>query len=119
MKNSLEYLMSKIKAFCTERNWDQYHNPKDLAIGISTEANELLDCFRFKNEEQIQELFNNEKKRERIEDEVADTLFFLLRFADMNNIDIVRALERKVDKNAIKYPVEKVYGNNQKYTEYD
>jgi NTP pyrophosphatase (non-canonical NTP hydrolase) len=118
-KNDLDYLVNQVKIFCAERDWDQYHNPKDLAIGISTEANELLDCFRFKSEEQSKALFNDEIKREKIEDEFADTLFFLLRFAYMNDIDIAKALERKIEKNAIKYPIDKTKGNNQKYTEYE
>lgn len=118
MEKNLEYLIDIITKFCVERDWNQYHNPKDLAIGISTEANELLDCFRFKNEEQCKNLFNDTIKREKIEDEVADTLFFLLRFVHMNDIDIVKAVERKIVKNENKYPVEKACGKNEKYTEY-
>jgi NTP pyrophosphatase (non-canonical NTP hydrolase) len=109
-------LIETIRIFCEERDWDQYHNPKDLAIGISTEAAELLDLFRFKNNEEIQETINN--KREHIEDELADVLFFVLRFAQMNNIDLKKALGNKMAKNAEKYPVDLVKGNNKKYNEY-
>lgn len=109
-------LIETIRIFCEERDWDQYHNPKDLAIGISTEAAELLDLFRFKNNEEIQETITN--KREHIEDELADVLFFVLRFAQMNNIDLKNALGNKMAKNALKYPVDKVKGNNKKYNEY-
>lgn len=117
--NDLNHLINLIRVFCADRDWDQYHNPKDLAIGISTEANELLDCFRFQNEEQSKALFEDLEKREKLEDEFADTLFFLLRFADLNDIDIVKVVERKIEKNIVKYPVEKARGNNQKYTEYE
>jgi NTP pyrophosphatase (non-canonical NTP hydrolase) len=112
----LNELIDKIKTFCEERDWDQYHNPKDLAIGISTEAAELLDLFRFKNNEEIQDTVIN--RRELIEDELADVLFFVLRFAQTNDIDLKKALENKMAKNAVKYPVDKVKGNNKKYNEY-
>ena len=112
----LEELISKIKLFCEDRDWDQYHNPKDLAIGISTEAAELLDLFRFKNGNEITQSML--EKREQIEDELADVLFFVLRFAQMNDIDLKMALENKLKKNALKYPIEKVKGNNKKYNEY-
>ena len=112
----LNELIETIKIFCEQRDWDQYHNPKDLAIGISTEAAELLDLFRFKNGEEIQQTLTN--KREAIEDELADVLFFVLRFAQMNDIDLKKALEHKMAKNAAKYPVDKVKGNNKKYNEY-
>jgi NTP pyrophosphatase (non-canonical NTP hydrolase) len=112
----LEQLVSAIKNFCEDRDWDQYHNPKDLAIGISTEAAELLDLFRFKNGNEITQTLLD--RREHIEDELADVLFFVLRFAQMNDIDLKTALENKLKKNAIKYPIEKVKGNNKKYNEY-
>lgn len=112
----LNELIESIKEFCEKRDWDQYHNPKDLAIGISTEAAELLDLFRFKNGDEIQQTITN--KREHIEDELADVLFFVLRFAQMNDIDLKKALEHKMAKNAAKYPVDKVKGNNKKYNEY-
>lgn len=113
----IQELINKVQQFCEDRDWDQYHNPKDLAIGISTEANELLDIFRFKTEEQMREIFADPKKREDVEDELADTLFFILRFAQMNHIDIGKIIENKMQKNNNKYPVEKVKGKNLKYTE--
>ena len=110
-------LENEVKTFCEERDWDQFHNPKDLAIGISTEANELLDIFRFHSDEEVKNIFKNSKKHEHIEEEIADTLFFVLRFAQLNNIDLPMALDNKLKKNAEKYPVEKSKGKNLKYTE--
>ena len=110
-------LIQKVQKFCEERDWDQFHNPKDLAIGISTEANELLDIFRFKSEEDMKQLFHDADKREHIEEEIADVLFFVLRFAQMNQIDLPVALEKKIQKNALKYSVETFKGNNKKYNE--
>ncbi|MBE5948760.1 MAG: nucleotide pyrophosphohydrolase [Lachnospiraceae bacterium] len=114
---SINDLQETIKKFCEERDWDQFHNPKDLAIGISTEANELLDIFRFKSEEEMKAQFQEESIRTHIEEEVADVLFFVLRFAQMNNINLEKCIEDKLRKNAKKYPVEKIKGKNLKYTE--
>lgn len=116
-KVTLEELITKVKSFCEEREWDQFHNPKDLAIGISTEANELLDIFRFKSIEQMQAMLGNTETKRHIEEELADVFFFVLRFAQMNNLDLVQCLDNKLVKNAIKYPVDKAKGSNLKYTE--
>ena len=117
MNKSIEELTQIIKEFCEARDWDQYHNPKDLAIGLSTESNELLDIFRFQNEEQMKEIMNSNKK-EHVEEEIADIFFFVLRFAQMNNIHLTDALLKKLEKNNKKYPVELVKGKNKKYNEY-
>lgn len=114
---TIEDLKQEIKHFCEERDWDQFHNPKDLAIGISTEANELLDIFRFKTEEQMKEILMKEYSRVHVEEEIADVLFFVIRFAQMNDLDLDTCLKNKMGKNAIKYSVEKSKGNNLKYSE--
>lgn len=110
-------LKQKVKCFCEERDWDQFHNPKDLSIGISTEANELLDIFRFKSNGQMEEMFRDDMTRTHIEEEIADVLFFVLRFAQMYNLDLERCLNNKLEKNAQKYTIERSRGNNLKYTE--
>lgn len=117
MERELEELTEWVKAFCEERDWDQFHDPKDLAIGLSTEANELLDLFRFQSDSQMAEMMRDEAKREAISEELADVFFFLLRFAQKNGFDLRAALEDKLEKNAGKYPVEKTRGKNLKYTE--
>lgn len=110
-------LKQKVKLFCEERDWNQFHNPKDLAIGISTEANELLDIFRFKTREQMEKMFHDELSKNHIEEELADVLFFVLRFAQMNGLDLDDCLNNKLEKNSKKYSVEKSKGKNLKYTE--
>ena len=110
-------LKETIKKFCEERDWDQYHNPKDLAIGIITEASELLEHFLWKSEDEVKNLFDDPAKREEIEDEMADVLYFLLRLSQKYNIDLSDALLKKIRKNAEKYPIEKAKGSNKKYTE--
>ena len=114
---TIEELKNLVKDFCETRDWDQFHNPKELAIGISTEANELLQIFRFKSEEDMKVLMNSEKKTE-VEEELADVLYFVLRFAQMNNIDLSTAVKNKIEKNNKKYPLEKTKGCNKKYNEY-
>lgn len=118
MTQDLTNLQEIIKRFCQERDWDQFHNPKDLAIGLSTESNELLDIFRFKSIKQMEELMKDEQSKEHIAEELGDIFFFLLRFAQMNHFDLVNCLMDKMEKNNKKYPADKVKGKNLKYTEY-
>tara|TARA_B100000315_G_C14364142_1_gene489828 strand:+ start:352 stop:711 length:360 start_codon:yes stop_codon:yes gene_type:complete len=113
--NILE-LKEKVQKFCENRDWDQFHNPKDLAIGIITEASELLEHFRFKSENEVEEIIKSEKRKKIIE-ELADIMFFILRFAQKYNVDLSEELEEKIKKSALKYPIEKAKGSNQKYTE--
>lgn len=116
-KINIEQLKELVKKFCDDRDWEQFHNPKDLAIGLSTESNELLSLFRFKDTNDMEEILSNPQKKEDIEDETADIFFFLLRFAQMYNIDLSKALEKKVEKNNRKYSIEKFKGSNKKYSE--
>ncbi len=117
-KTTIEELKDKIKHFCEVRDWDQFHNAKDLAIGIVTEASELLDQFRFKSNEEIENLFKSQETRNKISDELADVLYFVLRLAQKYQIDLADEFERKMRKNELKYPIEKAKGLNKKYTEY-
>ncbi len=114
---TIEELKNIVREFCEIRDWDQFHNPKELSIGISTEANELLQIFRFKSENDIKKLMGSDRKVE-VEDELADVLYFVLRFAQMNGIDLSSAITKKIDKNNKKYPIEIVKGCNKKYNEY-
>lgn len=116
--SEINKLQEEIKKFCTERDWDQFHNAKDLAIGISTEAAELLDIFRFKSIEEIEEIFTN-KGRDKIEEELSDILFFVFRFAQVYNINLHNSLLEKIEKNKKKYPLSKSKGSNKKYTEFE
>ncbi|MEM3593038.1 MAG: nucleotide pyrophosphohydrolase [Candidatus Micrarchaeia archaeon] len=110
-------LEEEIKHFCEERDWDKFHGAKDLAIGISTEAAELLEHFRFKSETEVEEMFKNKEKRDEIAEEMADVLYFLLRLSQKYDIDVAYELKKKLEKNRKRYPVEKAKGSNKKYTE--
>ena len=104
-KTTLQDLKLKVQKFCDDRNWDRYHNAKDLAIGIITEASELLVQFRFKSEKEVEMLFKRPKTREAICDEVVDILHTVLRFSQKYGIDLTTELERKMKKNGKKYPL--------------
>jgi NTP pyrophosphatase (non-canonical NTP hydrolase) len=112
-----ESLNTEVREFCEKREWGQYHTPKELAIGLSTESNELLELFRFKGRTEQSELMAEAGKREDVEDELADILFFLLRYADLYDIDLEAALERKLEKNRQRYPVDEYRGSNKRYDE--
>lgn len=116
--SDLKGLTAEVKKFCTERDWDQFHTFKDVAIGLVTESAELLDLFRFKSDEQCSEILTDKMKREQVSDELADILFFVLRFSERSGIDLKQALESKLEKNRAKYPVEKARGSNKKYDEF-
>jgi len=116
-KITIKQLKEIVKKYCEERDWDQYHNPKELAIGVITEAAELLEPFRFKNEKEMAKILKNPEKRAKISEEMADVLYFVLRFAQMYNIDISDAFVKKMEENKKKYPIEKAKGSNKKYNE--
>ena len=117
-KTTIGELKEEIRIFCELRDWDQYHNAKELAIGIVTEASELLEHFRFKSENQVDAMFQNNSKKHKLTEEMADVLYFLIRLAQRYNIDLTTELENKIKKNREKYPIEKVKGSNKKYSEY-
>jgi NTP pyrophosphatase (non-canonical NTP hydrolase) len=103
-ETTLATVQEWVRVFCAERGWDPYHGPKDLAIGLVTEASELLEIFRFVPEKELPGLIESPDKREQIADELADSLYFILRFAQLYNFDLSQALAKKLIKNEIKYP---------------
>jgi NTP pyrophosphatase (non-canonical NTP hydrolase) len=110
-------LKQLVKKFSEERDWDQFHNAKDLAIGIVTEASELLDIFRFKSEKEVEAMFKDGPASKNISDELADVFYFALRLAQRYDIDVSNTLKEKIEQNSKKYPVETARGSNRKYTE--
>ncbi len=108
-------IVQKLRAFNNNRDWDQYHNIKDLATAIGIEASELQELFLWKKEDELNVLL--EAKRDKIEEEVADIFLFLTMFCYKANIDLENVSLKKMEKNNLKYPVEKIKGKNSKYTE--
>ncbi|HYG32478.1 MAG TPA: nucleotide pyrophosphohydrolase [Methylophilaceae bacterium] len=117
MTDSLKELRSRLQAFVDERDWQQFHSPKNLAMAMIVEAAELVEHFQWMTEEQSREL--TPEKKELVSQEVADTFVYLLRIAEVLEIDIIDAANRKLELNAKKYPVEKARGRNDKYTAYE
>ncbi len=115
---TIDYAKSVVKKFCDDRDWEQYHNPKDIAIGMVTEASELLQIFRFKTPEQAREIVADPARRGDVCDELSDVFYCVLRFAQLNGIDLITALEGKIRKNEEKYQADLVRGRNKKYDEY-
>ena len=105
----IEQIIDELRRFNEERDWDQFHNGKDLAIGLSVEAPELLEAFLWKAPESV----NPDKIRE----ELADVLNYAFQMADKYNLDIKEIMLEKIRKNAEKYPVEKAKGTAKKYNE--
>ncbi len=113
--DSIAVLTESVRSFCEARDWDQFHSPKDLAIGLATESAELLANFRFLTAEQVVQRLGDERDRLAIEQEVGDVLFFLLRFCQRCEIDPGSALMQKLAVNEAKYPVDRARGSNLKY----
>lgn len=101
---TIDQVKKLVQKFCEDRAWDPYHSPKDLAIGLATEASELLELFRFVRERELGSLMHDEASRQKMADELADSLYFILRFAQLYKFDLSRCLKEKIEKNAVKYP---------------
>lgn len=102
---TIDEAKSWVQKFCEDRKWDPYHGAKDLAIGLVTESSELLEIFRFVRERDLKEVLDDPEKRQHIADELADSLYFILRFAQIYKFDLSKSLREKLQKNAIRYPV--------------
>ena len=110
----LDKLQAEVIAFRDERNWKQFHNPKDTAISLILEASELLEHFQWKNEAEIKQHLARHK--EDVADELADVLYWVLLIAYDLDIELDKAFMSKLHKNALKYPIDKASGSNLKYT---
>lgn len=103
-ETTVEEMKNWVRAFCEERGWAPFHAPKDLAIGLVTESSELLELFRFRSEKEIEKHIDDPQFRENIADELADSLYFILRFSEMYGFDLSESVRQKLVKNAKKYP---------------
>src|SRR5690554_388492 len=109
IKLDYDLIISKLKEFRDERDWNQFHNPKDLAIALNIETSELLEIFLWKSSE--------EAKVEKVKEELADVLSYAFLLADKYDLDIEEIILNKINQNAIKYPVDKSKGKATKYNE--
>jgi NTP pyrophosphatase (non-canonical NTP hydrolase) len=111
----MEQLLERIRRFRDERDWMQFHDPKNLAISITIESSELLEHFQWKDDEAVAK--HVEKHLEDISDEIADVAIYLLELADNLGIDLRKAISTKLDKNEKRYPAQKSKGVATKYTD--
>lgn len=112
----IEDISQALRQFASERDWNQYHSPKNLAMAITVEASELQEIFQWLTESQSRE--PDTTQRENIQHEVADVMLYLIRLCDVLNIDIASAISEKMRINAARYPADQVKGSAQKYTAY-
>ena len=112
---ALVALRDAMRRFAAERDWDQFHSPKNLAAALSVEAAELLEHFQWLSEDASRAL--PDEARGRVAEEMADVLLYLVRLADKLDVDLAAAAVAKIARNAQKYPVEKSRGSSRKYTE--
>jgi dCTP diphosphatase len=115
MSDALIDLRDTVRKFAADRDWDQFHSPKNLAMALSVEAAELLEHFQWLTEEQTKNLPAAKQAEVRLE--IADVFIYLIRIADKLNVDLITAAKEKVELNAKKYPADKAKGSMKKYTE--
>jgi NTP pyrophosphatase (non-canonical NTP hydrolase) len=113
--SELGELRQRLEQFAAERDWDQFHSPKNLAIAVSVEAGELLEHFQWLTPEQSAQL--SESKLAQVRQELADVFLYLVSLSDKLGVDLVTAALEKLEINAKKYPVELAKGSPKKYTE--
>lgn len=115
---NLEELAATIRSFTAERDWDQFHSPKNLAASLSIESAELLEIFQWIKEQDSHQIMQNPEKASQVKDELADVFYYLIRMADILEVDLESALKSKMHQNAEKYPVARSKGNAKKYTDF-
>ena len=111
--SEINKITKKIIQFRDERDWMQFHDPKNMAVSIILEASELLEHFQWKTKEEVEKYVMQNKSE--IKDEIADIALYLFELADNLGINLIGAMEEKLKKNAMKYPVEKAKGKHTKY----
>ncbi|HYC71726.1 MAG TPA: nucleotide pyrophosphohydrolase [Opitutaceae bacterium] len=110
-------MRERVLAFAREREWEQFHSPKNLSMALAAESGELMEHFLWSDSPDSHVTARDARKRPKIEEEIADVVIYALEFANVAGIDLAAAIERKLAANAQKYPVEKARGRADKYTE--
>lgn len=116
-KTNISTLRQLAQDFVDERDWNKYHNPKDLAISIAIEAAELMELFQWIEQREVGKITEADDKLLRIKEELADVMILCLNMANTLDIDLSQAIVEKIEKNKAKYPAEQVRGNYRKYTQ--
>ncbi|MGE3533418.1 MAG: nucleotide pyrophosphohydrolase [Parachlamydiales bacterium] len=114
---NLEEMKEYSQKFVNDREWNKYHTPKNIAMGITIEASELMEIFQWLTEKESFEIKNDPKRLEKVKDEMGDVFHLLVRLSTLLNIDLIEAFWDKIRKNETKYPIELAKGRTEKYTE--
>ena len=109
-KTTLYTLKYIVEHFVKERDWSQFHSPKNISMALAIEASELMDLFKWDTEKDSKEKMSKSTSREEATDELADIMIYAIAFANRNNIDISSAVEKKIKKNEQKYPIDQYKG---------
>jgi len=112
---NIKDIQQKLRKFAEDRNWDQFHSPKNLSMALAAEAAELLEIFQWLTEEQSKDIVNSEKEIAQVKEEIADVFIYLIRLADKLNIDIEQEVLTKIALNEKKYPIDLSKDNATKY----
>lgn len=113
----MENLKKQLRNFAKERDWDQFHSPKNLAMALSVEASEIVEHFQWLTEQESSNLSDN--KLSHVKEEIADVFIYLLRLSDKLGVDLLQEARKKLLINEKKYPIEKSKGNAKKYSEFE
>jgi NTP pyrophosphatase (non-canonical NTP hydrolase) len=113
---NISEIKKRLATFAAARNWDQFHSPKNLSMGLAAEAAELLEIFQWLTERQSVEIVGNEKEMAHVKEEIADVFIYLVRLADKLNVDIEKAVFEKIDLNEMRYPIELSKGDATKHS---
>ena len=113
---NIELIQSRLKKFAEDRDWEQFHSPKNITMALSVEVAELVEIFQWSNSGGLDEI-NDPDIKIQIEKEIADIFNYLLKLTDMLNIDLEKAALNKIEENDAKYPVEKFKGISKKYSD--
>lgn len=113
MSTTIEDLKERLKTFAYERDWSQFHSPKNLTMALIVEAAELVEVFQWVTDEESERL--SQKDLQRASDEVADIFLYLLMISDKLGVDLLKVAAEKIESNAVKYPIEKCFGKSDKY----
>ena len=114
---NIKEIQNKLANFAKDRDWDQFHTSKNLVMALSVETSELLEIFQWLNDKQTNNL--SDKQMSLVKEEIADVTIYLLRLADVLNIDLDNAVNNKMALNEMKYPVKLSKGNSEKYNRRD
>ena len=114
---TLDDAQAMLRQFAVEREWEQFHTPKNLAMALAGEVGELVEVFQWLTLEQSVEVMADPQRAVQVRHELADVFGYVLRLADVLDVDLMAALDEKVELNSRRYPVEKSKGNARKYTE--